>query len=98
MELTELTNSNRVTLNRKFRERFGCTAMAYLLNYRLKVAADLLTHTGLTVNEIAASTGFGYETYFIKQFSAKKKFLQRLIGKKQDVWLQQLSYRKSFKI
>lgn len=72
-ELTELTNSNRVTLNQKFRERFGCTAMTYLLNYRLKVAADLLTHTGLTVNEIAVSAGFGYETYFIKQFSAKKK-------------------------
>ena len=46
--------------------------MSYLLSHRLKVAGDLLTHTGMSLNEIARSTGFEYDTYFIKQFTAKR--------------------------
>ncbi|MBY9082223.1 helix-turn-helix transcriptional regulator [Paenibacillus sp. HN-1] len=71
-DLTRCGHLNRVSLNKKFQERFGCTAIGYLLSYRLKVAEDLLTHTGMSLNEIAVSTGFDYDTYFIKQFSAKK--------------------------
>jgi transcriptional regulator GlxA family with amidase domain len=46
--------------------------MGYLLQYRLKVAGDLLTHTNMSLNEIARATGFEYDTYFIKQFTAKR--------------------------
>jgi AraC-like DNA-binding protein len=46
--------------------------MAYLLAYRLKVSESLLTHTDMSLNEIARATGFEYDTYFIKQFLAKK--------------------------
>ncbi|GIO98326.1 hypothetical protein J14TS5_34120 [Paenibacillus lautus] len=46
--------------------------MGYLLSHRLKVAGNLLTHTDMSLNEIARATGFEYDTYFIKQFTAKK--------------------------
>ncbi|MFV0527314.1 MAG: helix-turn-helix domain-containing protein [Lachnospiraceae bacterium] len=71
-DITLCAHLNRVSLNELFRERCNCTAMSYLAAYRLKVAEDLLTHTGMNLNEIARSTGFEYDTYFIKQFSAKK--------------------------
>lgn len=71
-DLTSCAHLNRVTLNKQFQERCGNTAMGYLLSYRLKVACDLLTHTGMKLDEIARATGFEYDTYFIKQFKAKK--------------------------
>jgi len=71
--LTQCAHLNRVSLNEMFHKRCSCTAMSYLLSYRLKVAEELLTHTGMSLNEIARSTGFEYDTYFIKQFTAKKE-------------------------
>ena len=71
-DLTNCAHLNRVSLNKLFQERCGCTAMAYLLSHRLKVAGDLLTHTDMRLNEIARATGFEYDTYFIKQFTAKR--------------------------
>ena len=71
-DLTNCAHLNRVSLNKLFQERCGSTAMGYLLQYRLKVAGDLLTHTNMSLNEIARATGFEYDTYFIKQFTAKR--------------------------
>ena len=45
--------------------------IAYLLDYRLRVATELLAHTGLTIDEIASATGFMYGTYLIRQYMAK---------------------------
>ncbi len=72
-DLTRCAHLNRVTLNKRFQERCGNTAIGYLLSHRLKVACDLLTHTDMSLNEIADATGFEYDTYFIKQFTAKKR-------------------------
>lgn len=71
-DLTRCAHLNRVSLNRLFQDLYGCTAMGYLLSYRLKVAESLLTHTGMRLNEIAYAVGFEYDTYFIKQFTAKR--------------------------
>ncbi|GIP23131.1 hypothetical protein J22TS3_34060 [Paenibacillus sp. J22TS3] len=71
-DLTNCAHLNRVTLNKLFQERCGNTAMGYLLSHRLKVACELLTHTGMKLDEIACATGFEYDTYLIKQFTAKK--------------------------
>ncbi|MFC3745108.1 helix-turn-helix domain-containing protein [Paenibacillus sp. GCM10012306] len=71
-DLTSCVHLNRVTLNKRFQERCGNTAIGYLLAYRLKVASELLTHTDMSLNEIALATGFEYDTYFIKQFTARK--------------------------
>ena len=71
-ELTRSAHLNRVSLNEMFKEQFGCTAMGYLMLYRLQLAGDLLIHTDMSLEEIARSTGFEYDTYFIKQFTAKR--------------------------
>lgn len=71
-DLTRQACINRVTLNQLFKERFGCTAMEYLTRYRMKIAAQMLTHTGMKVAEIAEAVGFDYDTYFIRIFTAKK--------------------------
>lgn len=71
-DLTSCAHLNRVTLNKLFQERCGNTAIGYLLSHRLKVAGELLTHTDMTINDIARATGFEYDTYFIKQFTAKR--------------------------
>ncbi|MFC3843189.1 AraC family transcriptional regulator [Paenibacillus sp. PFR10] len=71
-DLTNCAHLNRVTLNKMFQERCGDTAMGYLLSHRLKVVCELLTHTGMKLDEIARATGFEYDTYLIKQFTAKK--------------------------
>lgn len=70
-ELTDCAHLNRVSLNKWFQERCGNTAMGYLITYRLKVSRDFLTHTDMSLIEIARATGFEYDTYFIKQFTAK---------------------------
>ncbi|MFF2090897.1 helix-turn-helix domain-containing protein [Paenibacillus sp. NPDC058174] len=71
-DLTKYAHLNRVTLNKKFQDRCGSTAIGYLLAHRLKVACELLTHTDMSLNEIALAAGFEYDTYFIKQFTARK--------------------------
>ncbi|MCL2500834.1 MAG: AraC family transcriptional regulator [Defluviitaleaceae bacterium] len=69
--LCRLVCSNRTTLTRKFRAATRRTPIDYLLHHRLNVACKLLTHSKLSVKEIAETTGFKYESYFTRQFSAK---------------------------
>ena len=69
--LCELVHINRTSLNRKFKEQIGYTAMEYLLRYRIKIACEALSHTNLSLAEIAEAVGFQYDTYFIRQFTAK---------------------------
>ncbi len=72
-ELCKIAKTNRTTLNKQFKEKLGVTAIAYLLNHRIKIACEALHHTNLSLAEIAEATGFKYDTYFIKQFTAKMK-------------------------
>lgn len=71
-DLTRQACINRVTLNQLFKDRFGCTAMEYLSRYWMEIAAQMLTHTGMKVVEIAEAVGFDYDTYFIRIFTVKK--------------------------
>mgnify|MGYP000037987840 FL=1 len=70
-ELCRMMNTNRTTLNKKFKEITGQTVINYLLNYRLRIAKELLAHTGLSIDEIARASGFKYDTYLIRQFKRK---------------------------
>ena len=69
--LCALVNLNRTSLNQKFKAQFSCTCMEYLLNYRLKISQELLSNTNMKMSEIAQNCGFQYDTYFIRQFTAK---------------------------
>lgn len=62
---------NRTTLNEHCKKKTGMTVIQYLNNYRTKMAEDALTHTNLTLNEIAVCCGYNYESYFVKTFSEK---------------------------
>ncbi len=59
-------------LSKVFKEKFGITASAYLINLRLSEAEKLLKETLLTAKEIGFSVGYNDEIHFLKQF--KKKF------------------------
>ena len=64
--------TNRTTLNRRFNEACGMSAMAYLNAVRDEVAASLLRNTELSIAEIAERTGFADESYFSRTFKRKQ--------------------------
>lgn len=70
-KLCEITNMNRTSLNERFKQQFSCTCMEYLLNYRLKIAQELLSNTNMRLDEIAENCGFKYGSYFTKQFTKR---------------------------
>lgn len=80
-DLCSLVNLNRISLNQQFKAHFGCTCMEYLLNYRLKIAQELLSNTNMKTREIAQNCGFKYETYFTRQFTLSLEFRLRHIEK-----------------
>lgn len=51
-----------------FRQGIRLSPVAYLIRYRLKRAADLLTGTNKTVTDIAYETGFSDAGYFCRTF------------------------------
>lgn len=67
--LCDLVHTNRTTLNRRFKEQVGMTAIGYLIYYRVKIACEALSHTNLSIAEISEATGFHYDSYFIRQFT-----------------------------
>lgn len=58
----------------KYRERYGTTPYAYIIDLRINCAADLLRQYGsqLTIAEIARQSGFGDPLYFSRLFKKKK--------------------------
>ena len=55
-------------LSHLFREQTGETPQVYSEESRLRLAQQLLVHSGLRVNEVAAETGFADPFYFAKRF------------------------------
>ena len=69
--LCNLTNTNRTTLNKEFKQKTGLSPINYLTTYRIDIAKQLLSHTNLSLKEIAEATGFHYESQFSKTFYSK---------------------------
>ena len=55
-------------LSHLFREQTGETPQVYSEELRLRLAQQLLVHSSLRVNEVAAETGFSDPFYFAKRF------------------------------
>jgi AraC-like DNA-binding protein len=53
---------------RRFRAATGTSPYAHRAGRRLSAATDLLVHTGLSVRDIAAATGFTDERHLIRRF------------------------------
>lgn len=58
------------TWRRRFRAETGSSPYAYRSEARLAAATDLLVHTGLSIRDIAATTGFSDQRHFIRRFRA----------------------------
>ena len=59
---------SRSYLHRTFHAVFGCAPGAYLTDYRLDRAIQLLRHSTLSVSAVAASAGFSDPFYFSRLF------------------------------
>lgn len=56
-----------------FKKVTGKSFIAYLIDYRLEIAAKQLSEGKFKIFEISGSTGFNNESYFIRAFTKKYK-------------------------
>lgn len=70
--LSQDLNISRVQLLRKIKTLFGMTPTDMLRNYRLNKALEILqNNSGITISEVAYSSGFSSPAYFTRCFKAK---------------------------
>ena len=74
--------TNRTSLNKQFKEETGMSAIAYLINLRLRIAFAMLQDTDLPVSEISERTGFSDSTHFERLFKKQYSLLPVEIRKK----------------
>lgn len=67
-ELAKHCGLSESRLSHLFREETGETPQVYSEELRLRLAQQLLVHSGLRVNEVAAEAGFADPFYFAKRF------------------------------
>jgi AraC-like DNA-binding protein len=67
-KVADTVNISEDYLTRIFHREMGCSLWEYLNQYRVSLAAELLTHTGDTIYEIAMKTGFQDQAYFCRVF------------------------------
>jgi AraC-like DNA-binding protein len=67
-ELADLVGISRFHFTRAFKVSFGLPPHKYLLNLRLRKAADLLRTTDLPITSIALSVGFSCSSEFARAF------------------------------
>lgn len=58
------------TWRRRFRDQVGQSPYAYRAAARLSAATELLVHTGLSIRDISAATGYSDQRHFIRRFRA----------------------------
>lgn len=63
--------TNRTTLNDKFKAETGMTAIAYIIDLRLRISAAMLVDTDLPVSEISDRIGSADVSHFERQFRKK---------------------------
>lgn len=71
-DLAKLLNFSKSHFMRFFKNNIGITAIEYINNYRLNVAAQLLLSTDIKVKEVSEEVGIYNLSYFYRQF--KKMF------------------------
>jgi len=71
-EISRHTHLSKSVLYKIFHEHLGCTINDYITSQRLKKACSLLQKADMSLEEIAASTGFSNADYFGRVFKKKK--------------------------
>jgi AraC-like DNA-binding protein len=69
--LSGIAHMSRSTFIRHFEQCFQRTPMDYLRDVRLRKAAQLLKHNGLSVDGIASKVGFASRSHFSRAFQAQ---------------------------
>lgn len=67
-EIAQSANISARTCCRCFHQQLDMTPFGYLMEYRVKIAAELLLSTDKPVTEICFETGFSDTSYFTKTF------------------------------
>jgi AraC family transcriptional regulator, activator of mtrCDE len=71
-ELAATANSSRASLVRAFQKFAGIAPVAFLVDLRLQLAGQKLTATSLSIDEVAANSGYMTEKNFVRAF--KRRF------------------------
>jgi AraC-like DNA-binding protein len=64
---------SKAQIIRQFKKKYGITPYAYLLDIKLQYAKKLLSHTNVSIKEIAARLQFADEHYFSTYFRQVEK-------------------------
>ncbi|KQV65342.1 AraC family transcriptional regulator [Rhizobium sp. Root1220] len=72
-DLARLSAMSRATYARRFRDRSGFTVGAFLTDFRMSMASDLLLQTHRSVADIAVAVGYESEAAFAKAFKTKRE-------------------------
>lgn len=72
-ELSDFISLNRSYLSTLFKKNMNCSIQEYVLDFRITRAAELLTLTDLSINQIAESCGYQNPLVFSKAFKKVKK-------------------------
>lgn len=67
-DITKHFNTNKTTLNQRFKAAMGVTVMEYVMNLRMQVACSLLRKTYLSVQEIMERAGYRDDAHFLRAF------------------------------
>lgn len=94
-ELSQEIGMSRVHLNRKLKEHFGISPIAYIRSVRLKHAAYLLVNNKVNISEVAYRVGFSSHSYFTSIFHdffgmSPKEFVATYADNLNDETLQKL--------
>lgn len=82
-QISQHFHYNPAYLSRLFRQNLHCTIHAYVRNLRLRKAAELLVHTGISIGCIAEEVGYADAQHFFRHF-------------KQDYGMTPKTYRKKY--
>ncbi len=84
-ELASMASISASTLHRLFLKSLGCSPIEYHIQLKVDHAARLLTHSRLSVTEIAESSGFRDSNYFSRQFRKRMGSSPREYRKKRHL-------------
>lgn len=67
-KISEVYSFNASYINRVFKQYTGKGIRQFLINYRINAAAEMLTNSNMSIEEICLSTGFKDVSHFSKTF------------------------------
>ena len=67
-DISDLLHLSSCECSRLFKKYMNTTLFSFLQEYRIERSVELLSHTDLTITEIAVQTGFSDSNYFTKTF------------------------------